>query len=206
VKAPNLIHLNTLEMADQEPTRFPQLKLEELPEESRPLGDHIMKTSSAGLLGPYNVMLRSPVMATKLKALMDYFAFETTLPRKFVEFAILIQARLWTSNVEWFSHVGTAMKAGLSQSVVDDLKANVRPKEMMEDEEVVYDVCMEMCAKKEISEELFMKAKGVLGEQMLVDLTAAAGTYALVAMMLSLNEGGWPAAFAAKMKVEKPFA
>ncbi len=168
--------------------RFPQITLEQLDPQARALGEEIMKISSVGLGGPYNPMLRSPIMADRLKRLLDYLRFNTSLPTRLNEFAILIQGRLWTSQVEWYAHYPLALKAGLPASVADDLKANIRPRGMKPDEEVVYDVSMEMSVKHEISDELFAKAKSVLGEQQLVDLIAVNGTYVMVAMLLSLAE------------------
>jgi 4-carboxymuconolactone decarboxylase len=172
--------------------RFPQITLEQLDPQARALGDEIMRISSVGLGGPYNPMLRSPVMADRLKRLLDYLRFNTSLPTRLNEFAILIQGRLWTSQVEWYAHYPLAIKAGLPASVADDLKANIRPRGMKPDEEVVYDVCMELSTKHEISDELFHKAKAVLGEQQLVDLVAVSGTYVLVAMLLSVAEESVP--------------
>jgi 4-carboxymuconolactone decarboxylase len=84
--------------------RFPQLTLEKLDEQQRPLGEKIMKISSVGLAGPYNPLLRSPVMAQRMYDLLDYLRWHTSVPTKLNEFAILIQARLWRSQVEWFAH------------------------------------------------------------------------------------------------------
>ena len=175
------------------PKRFTQLTLETLAPEARPLADEILKISSVGLAGPYNVMLRSPVFADRMKRLLDYLRFNTSLPIRLNEFAILIQGRLWTSQVEWYAHYPLALKAGLPASVADDLKANIRPRGMKPDEEVVYDVCMTMSTKHEISDELFNKARSILGEQQLVDLIAVSGTYVTVAMLLSLGEESSPA-------------
>jgi 4-carboxymuconolactone decarboxylase len=175
------------------PKRFPQLTLEQLDPQARALGEEIMRISSVGLGGPYNPMLRSPVMADRLKRLLDYLRFNTSLPTRLNEFAILIQGRLWTSQVEWYAHYPLALKAGLPASVADDLKANVRPRGMQPDEEVVYDVCMELSTKHEIGDELFYKAKSILGEQQLIDLVAVSGTYVLVAMLLSVAEESVPA-------------
>ena len=44
-----------------------------------------------------------------------------------------------------------------------------------------------------MSDELFDRAKKLLGEQQVVDLTAVAGTYVSVAMMLAMAEQGVPA-------------
>jgi 4-carboxymuconolactone decarboxylase len=170
------------------PKRFTQITMDTVPPESRALATEIVAISSVGLAGPYNVMLRSPVFADRMKRLLDYLRFNNSLPKKLSEFAILIQGRLWTSQVEWYAHYPLALKAGLPASVADDLKANIRPRNMAPDEEVVYDVCMTLSTRHEISDELFKRAKAVLGEQQLVDLVAVSGTYVTVAMLLSLGE------------------
>ena len=188
-----LCPLSAAAQTPEKPKRFPQLTLEQVDPQARALAEEIMKISSVGLGGPYNPMLRSPVMADRMKRLLDYLRFNTSLPTRLNEFAILIQGRLWTSQVEWYAHYPLALKAGLPASVADDLKANIRPRGMQPDEEAVYDVCMELSTKHAISDELFYKAKAVLGERQLVDLVAVSGTYVTVAMLLSLAEEGVPA-------------
>ena len=182
----------TVQAATKE-KRFPQITVDQLDPDARKVAEEIVKFSSVGLAGPYNVMFRSPVFAERMKLLLDYLRFNTSLPKRLNEFAILIQGRLWTSQVEWYAHYPLALKAGLPQSVADDLKANRRPRNMQPDEEVVYDVCMTMSKKHEISDELFNRAKAILGEQQLVDLIAVTGTYVTVAMLLSLGEESSPA-------------
>src|SRR3984957_17036440 len=168
--------------------RFRQLTLEELDSQQRPLGEKILKVSSVGLAGPYNPMLRSPVMAQRMYDLLDYLRWHTSVPTKLNEFAILIQARLWRSQVEWLAHYPLALKAGLSEQVAADLKANKRPETMQPDEAVVYDFCMELAKSHQVSDETFDRAKKLLGDQGVVDLTAVSGTYAAVAMMLAAAE------------------
>ncbi len=179
--------------APGEPKRFPQITLEQLPPDAQPLGREIIAISSVGLGGPYNVMLRSPVFADRMKRLLDYLRFNTSLPTRLNEFAIIIQGKVWRSQVEWYAHYPLALKAGLPQQVADDLKAGIRPANMKPDEAVVYDVSMEMINNHQISDALFQKAKAILGEQQLVDLVAVSGTYVTVAMLLALGQEMPPA-------------
>ena len=179
--------------APGEPKRFPQITLEQLPTDAQPLGREIIAISSVGLGGPYNVMLRSPVFADRMKRLLDYLRFNTSLPTRLNEFAIIIQGKVWRSQVEWYAHYPLALKAGLPQQVADDLKAGIRPANMKPDEAVVYDVSMEMINNHQISDALFQKAKAILGEQQLVDLVAVSGTYVTVAMLLALGQEMPPA-------------
>lgn len=171
--------------------RFPQLTLDQLNGDARKLGEEIMKISSVGLAGPYNPMLRSPQMADRLFRLLDYLRFNTSVPRRLNEFAILIQGRLWTSQVEWYAHYPLAIKAGLAESVAADLKAGRRPANMQKDEAVVYDLCMELSTTHALSDATFARAREVFTDQQIVDLIAVSGTYVTVAMLL--NAGQEPA-------------
>jgi 4-carboxymuconolactone decarboxylase len=45
--------------------RFPQLTMDQLDEKQKPLGEQVMKVSSVGLAGPYNPMMRSPVLGQR---------------------------------------------------------------------------------------------------------------------------------------------
>jgi 4-carboxymuconolactone decarboxylase len=184
--------------------RFPQLSLEQLNDQQRPLGEKILKISSVGLGGPYNPMLRSPVYAQRMYDLLDYLRWHTSVPTKLNEMAILIVAREWRSQVEWFAHAPLAKKAGLADSIIADLKANKRPAGMSPEEDAVYDFVTELTTKHAVSDELFDRAKKHLGEQQVVDLTGVAGAYVGVAMILAMAEEGVPAGKEPPFKDGKP--
>src|SRR4051794_13473881 len=173
--------------ASKEP-RFPQLTMEQLNEAQKPLGEQIMKVSSVGLGGPYNPMIRSPVLGQRLYDLFYYLRWQTSVPTKLNEFAILIIGRQWRSQVEWFAHAPLAAKAGLSVDVLAELKEGKRPTGMAEDEAVVYDFVTELTTTKKVSDVTFARAKKLFNDQQIVDLTAVAGNYVMVAMMLAMAE------------------
>jgi 4-carboxymuconolactone decarboxylase len=172
--------------------RFRQLTMEQLSDQQRPLGEQIMKVSSVGLAGPYNPMLRSPVLGQRMFDLLRYLRWDTSVSLRLNEFAILIIGRQWRSQVEWYAHAPLAQKAGLSPEIIAELKANKRPSNMAPDEAVVYDFVTELTTRHEVSDETFSRAKQLLGEQQVVDLTAVAGTYITVAMLLAMSEEGVP--------------
>ena len=172
--------------------RFPQLAMEQLSEQQRPLGEAIMKVSSVGLGGPYNLMLRSPILGQRMFDMFHYLRWETSVPLKLNEFAILIIARQWRSQVEWLAHAPLAVKAGLSPDIVAELKTSKRPSNMPPEELAVYDFVTELTTRHEVSDETFSRAKALLGEQQIVDLTAVAGSYITAAMILAMSETGVP--------------
>jgi len=172
--------------------RFAQLTMDQLDEKQKPLGEQVMKVSSVGLAGPYNPMMRSPVLGQRLFDLFHYLRWETSVPIKLNEFAILIIGRQWRSQVEWYAHAPLAAKAGLSSDIIAELKASKRPSNMAEDEAAVYDFVTELTSTQKVSDETYARAKKVFNDQQIVDLTAVAGNYVMVAMILAMAEETTP--------------
>jgi 4-carboxymuconolactone decarboxylase len=182
-----------MNQAPAKPQRFAHLAMEQLNVYQKPLGEQIMKVSSIGLAGPYNPLLRSPVLGQRMFDLLYYLRWNSSLGLRLTEFAILIIARQWRSQVEWFAHAPLALKAGLAPAIVADLKARKRPEQMQADEAAVYDFVTELATGQQVSDASFARAKQTLGEQQIVDLTALIGTYTTVAMLLAMAEEGVPA-------------
>src|SRR5262249_10953644 len=177
--------------AGKEP-RFPQLTMAQLTDEQRPLGEAIMKISKVGIAGPYNPMLRSPVYGQRMFDLLAYLRWETSVPLRLNEFAILIIARQWRSQVEWFAHGPLAEKAGLSPQMIAELKQTRRPSNVGPDETAVYDSVTDLTTNRRVSDDTFARTRKLLGEQQVVALTAVSGTYITVAMLLAMAEEGVP--------------
>jgi 4-carboxymuconolactone decarboxylase len=186
--------------AMSEEPRFPQLTMEQLTGAQKALGEQIVKVSSVGLGGPYNPLLRSPVLGQRMFDLWHYLRWETSVPLKLNEFAILIIGRQWRSQVEWYAHAPLAIKAGLSPDIVAELKANKRPANMAAEEAAVYDFVTELTTKHAVSDETFARAKKLFSEQQIVDLTTVAGSYVATAMLLAMAEQSVP------QGKEEPFA
>ena len=184
--------------------RFKPLTMEELNVYQQPLGQQVMKVSSIGIGGPYNPLLRSPVMGQRMFDLLYYLRWNSSVPLRLNEFAILIIGRQWRSQVEWFAHAPLAIKAGLSPEIVATLKTKKRPEKMAEDEALVYDFVTELTQNKQISDSTFARARKIFSEQQLVDLTTITGTYVTVAMLLAMADEGVPAGKEAPFKVGEP--
>jgi 4-carboxymuconolactone decarboxylase len=172
--------------------RFTQLGLDELVMEQRALAERILGVSSVGIGGPYNLLLRSPVLGDRMFDLLHYLRWNTSLPLKLNEFAILIVGLHWRSQVEWYAHRPIAIKAGLSPDLIEELKSGIRPKSMPEEEAVVFDFATELMTGRTVSEATFERAKRLFSEQQIVDLTAIVGTYVTIAMLLEMAKQGVP--------------
>ena len=156
-----------------------------------PGGRYMAKTGE--FPGPYGFLLRSPELAIRWRHLSEYIRFETSLPLRLNELAILIQARFWTAQFEWWAHYPLALRAGLAQAVADDLKMGKRPAGMQSDEEAVYAFCVELMQEHRVADATFAKLQSHLTEQQIADLVAVTGFYATVSMILNTIEAPVPA-------------
>jgi 4-carboxymuconolactone decarboxylase len=177
--------------------RFPQPTMEQLNPEQQAVAAEVLKQSSAGLGGPYGMLIKSPELLKRYLLMTDYLRQKTSLPHRLNEMAILLEARLWDAQYEWWAHEPLARKAGLSDAIIEDIRAGKRPGSMQPDEAIVYDVVTELLNKRQLSDDTFGKAKQILGEQQVVDLVAVTGFYVMVSAVviagrIAIPNGGAP--------------
>jgi 4-carboxymuconolactone decarboxylase len=144
--------------------------------------NHVLKR------GPFNAWMRSPEFGLKLQAVGEHIRFNSSIPKHLNEFAILITAREWTSQYEWYAHHILAMKAGLDPRIAEDIAAGKRPANMKDDEAAVYDFCIQLHRKKKVDDANFNRIKALFGEQGVIDLVGVSGYYSAVSMTLNVAQ------------------
>lgn len=169
-------------------TRFPDMSPGAMSPEQKSMYDAIMAGPRHSMEGPFNAWLRSPVLGTRLQAVGEYLRFNTTVPHKLNEFAILITAVEWSSGFEWYAHHPLALKAGLEPEVAEQLRQGKRPTTMTPDEAVVYDFVTQLHRQHQVSNKNFADATALVGEQGVMDLIALVGYYDIVSMTLNVAQ------------------
>ena len=138
--------------------------------------------------GPFNAWMRSPDIGNRLQNVGEYIRYKTSLPLRLNEFAILITAREWTSQYEWYAHYPLAMNAGLEAKVADELALGKRPSAMSDDEAAVYEFCIQLHRTRKVDDATFNRALALFGEQGVVDLIGVSGYYTAVSMTLNVAQ------------------
>ena len=177
--------------------RFKPLVYDQMTPEQKAMTDHVLAGDRGSMNGPYNVLLRSPEMGDLAQKYGAYMRYHSSVPHKLNEFAILITARFWNSQYEWYAHHRYGLQAGLSPEVIDAVAVGKRPASMQPDEEAVYNFCHELLYTREVSDPTFKAAVDRFGERGVVDLMGVIGYYHLVSMVLNVDryplpDGGKP--------------
>jgi 4-carboxymuconolactone decarboxylase len=175
-------------------TRFLPLKAEELSPPQKAWADMIAAPprNAKFVNPPYRAYIRSPDLAPKLTALAEYLRWNTSLPPRLSEMAILITARQWTAQYEWFAHYPLAIKGGLDPKVADDIAAGRRPDTMKDDEAALYDLAMALYRDKKVSDPVYKAALEKFGERGIIDIIAIMGFYDITSMTLITMQAGAP--------------
>lgn len=171
---------------DQGP-RFKPLAEAEMDEPQRRVYRAIAAGPRGAVRGPFNALLRSPELADRAQKLGEYLRFANSLPAPLNELAILVTARAWSAQYEWYAHAKLAAQAGLGLNLIQEIKNKRRPGKMSGDEAAVYDFCTELHEKKEVSDTAFAAVLERFGERGVVDLIGVSGYYTLVSMVLNVD-------------------
>jgi len=170
--------------------RFSELRLDQLSPEQQKMAT-MLKTPprNSGLnTGPFNAYARSPGLGILLLQVSDYVRFNSSLPPRLSEFAIMIAARQWSQPYEWRAHYPLAVKGGLDRQILVDLGAGARPQGMKEDEAALYDFCTELYRDKNVSDAAFKAALAKFGERGIMDLIGIIGYYDIASMALIVQK------------------
>lgn len=194
-----MVTTTSTEIANK-PRRFSEITYEQLNDEQKAVADVMKKQTLSGIGGPNNVMLRSPSFAESAMKMADYLRYNSSVPRRLNELAILLVARHQNSQFEWALHVPAAKKHGLAEAVINDLTEGRRPAAMRPDERIVYDFVTDLLKTRTVRDEVFYKAKEALGEQQVVDLIGVTGFYIMMAMVLNTAEIPVPPGQSTKVK------
>ena len=172
-------------------SRLAPLTRDELTPPQQEVYDDITGGVRGSIQGPFNAWLRSPKLANAAQKLGEFCRFNNSLGPRLSEIAILITARKYKSQVEWYLHAQIAMKAGHVQATIDAMLAGERPDFSAapgadaDKEYMVHDYANELVAQGRVSDKTHAKAIALFGEQGVVDLVGVIGYYHLVSLTLN---------------------
>ncbi len=166
-------------------SRVEGLKFEELTAEQRQLFDEIAGTRKRGVGGPFAIWLRTPAIGNPANQLGNALRAWGKLDKRLFELMVLIVARHWSAQYEWYVHENAALNAGIGREVVDAIRERRKPILAAKDEQLVYDLVTELNESKQVSPTTYENARQELGLDLLIELISAAGFYTMVAMMLN---------------------
>ncbi|MEE2778125.1 MAG: carboxymuconolactone decarboxylase family protein [Acidobacteriota bacterium] len=139
-----------------------------------------------GLIGPFNAWLHSPELGRRLQAVGESVRFDSSLPSNVLEVGILTVGREWRAQFEWWAHARLAARAGVSDDVIDGIRAGERPEFDDPGEAVAYDFARELLETRRVGDAAYDSVVERYGTRGAMDLIAVLGYYVMVSMTLNV--------------------
>ncbi|NQE29221.1 4-carboxy muconolactone decarboxylase [Herbaspirillum seropedicae] len=165
--------------------RLPVIPPEQYTPEQKQAADEFLAARKVPVFGPFEPLMHSPQVMTQARAMGDYLRYHSAIGNTLSELVILITAREWTQDYEWYVHYPIAIKAGIKPEIAAAIADGRRPEGMSEEETIVYDFSIELHRNKRVSDQTFARAEKRFGKKGVVDLTGVNSYYTLLAMQMN---------------------
>lgn len=178
--------------AEMPADRMPPIPPEKYTDAQKKAAAEITSGPRGALVGPFIPLLRSPELMSRLQRVGEYLRFEGKFEANIREFLILIIARQWTQQFEWYSHESLALKAGIKPDTIKAIAEMRRPPQMTADEAMLYDFVAELRLRQSVSDAAYEPVVSRFGEQGVIDITVLCGYYTLLGMMMNTTRTPLP--------------
>ena len=173
-------------------SRLPALDEQSLTPEQAAVVDAIRRgprgANANATVGPFGVWLRSPAFASPAQELGAHCRFGAALPRDVSEFAIILTAKRWRAQFEFWAHARIALQEGIPEEVVEAVRTGAPLQLDRPDLALVHRLVSEYFETSRVSEGTYREALETFGEAGLVDLVGTVGYYGLVSATLNVFE------------------
>ena len=123
-------------MANAAAQRLPAIDPNDYSEEQMQAASEFEAARNRPVSGPFLLMMHSPAVMSRARAFGDYLRYNSAIGNTLSELVILITAREWTQDYEWYAHYPIALEVGIDQGIADAIAEGRRPPGMSEDEEI----------------------------------------------------------------------
>lgn len=165
--------------------RLPTIPPDQYTPEQKEAAEQFLAARKVPVFGPFEPLMHSPQVMSQARAMGDYLRYNSAIGNTLSELVILITAREWTQDYEWYVHYPIALKAGIKPDIASAIADGRRPVGMSEDEEIVYDYSIELHRNKRVSDRSFERAEKRFGKKGVVDLAGINAYYTLLAMQMN---------------------
>ncbi len=168
--------------------RIPLVSPETLTPGQRRIYDAVVAGPRGAVVGPLRAALHSPELADRWQRLGEFLRYHTSLPPRLNELAILVTARRWNSQVEFYIHAKAARNAGLPELVIEAIRLAQPPAFDDADDADIYEYARALQETGQVPEPLYERIAARWGAVGIVEITAVIGYYTMVSMTLNVHE------------------
>lgn len=183
--------------------RLPPIPVEQQTPEQRKAAEAFRANRGQDVFGPFVPLHRSPEVMLRAMSMGDYLRYQTVFPPALNEFIILITARHFSQQYEWYVHYPIALEEGLSRDIADAIADGRRPSGMSADEALAYDFCTDLLRNHSVSDPTYAGIVARFGEQGAIEMVGVVAYYTFQSMVLNTARTPVPPGAPALMPLPK---
>jgi 4-carboxymuconolactone decarboxylase len=172
--------------------RIPDIAPAAMSPEQRRIANDIGAARGGVVRGPFAIWLRNPALADAANQFGNTLRLAGKLEKRLFELMILVVARHWGAQYEWFAHEKQALENGVSRDVVEAIRHHRKPAFERADEALIYDVVSEMNVSRTLSQPTYDRALAHFGQDLMIELVTSLGFYTMVAVVLNAFDAPVP--------------
>jgi 4-carboxymuconolactone decarboxylase len=164
--------------------RFTETPAGQMPQQMREAYDTTMKLRGM-VPGPHKVWLANPALLTTIVPTGAYFQARSTLSKAEIEIATCVICGKWGAAYSSFEHEKIAAIAGkIDPATAGALIAGLPASFDDPRQQVVYELSCTLAAARVVPRDLFRRARRLLGDAGIVDVTVLMGWFTAVSLTL----------------------
>ena len=163
--------------------RIDPLKRDDMNDEQGEVYDEVAARGGR-LGGPNGIYIRVPELFRLNQEFGDYLR-ANHLSARLRQLAAIVAVRRWNGAYAWGAQGRDALKAGISQEIVDAINERRTPDLDDANDRAVYDAAVELADTGTLSDTSFEKAHAQLGFNTLLDVVAMVGFYTGVSLTVN---------------------
>ncbi len=130
-------------------------------------------------------LANSPGLATRVFPLANYFMTESSLNPRLRELAVLILMKRLNCEYGFSRHIEIAERVGLTRAQIDNVGSYQTSPLFTEEDKLILRYAEELTLKAQVDDQLFQQVRKLVGQQDLLELTAATAFWNMMARNLN---------------------
>ena len=147
-----------------------------------------IKTIAHRPVGPYNPMLRSPILATSFQALKNSEKKVIRLIKRAREVVILSVGSVWQAAYELYADSYVAHTVGFGEEAIRALRDGQGSEELTNDERLAQRFTLQVLSRHQVGACLFAEIQATFGNKGIVDMLVLISCYQAVCSVLNVFE------------------
>jgi 4-carboxymuconolactone decarboxylase len=172
-------------------SRVPDLDPQEMTAEQQRVYAEV-KGPRGNVGGPFALWVRLPQIADAANRFGNAVRLDGKLDRRLFELIVLVIARHWSAQYEWFVHEPAALKAGLAPGIVDAIRVGMQAPFERDDERIVAGLTAELQETRTVSQATYDRVIAAFGLELVIEMISVIGFYTTAAMMINAFDAPVP--------------